>query len=294
MAKDVVVPREKSIDETGSKWDAYKKSEVDIEVYNLEIDHDVQREHMNEAKILRFVRGWNPAAVGRILVSRRRDGSYRVLDGMHRVEAWRRLSDGVGVIPCEVYEGLTIEQEAELFLDKNSGDRPTVLDRYRVAVRAGLPVAVQVDELIHAYGWTVSKYGSKGSEGAGDGVMNAVAALQKLYRFSEERGHDPNLLQWALIVIGRVWGNERAAGQGFMVTAIGRMFGEYGEKINIDRLCDQLRNYKGGLIQLIAAARQQATTKNWALPMATADLIVETYNKGLGERNALPRWRRRT
>jgi hypothetical protein len=284
----------KRINDTGSKWDTFDKVEEDILVNELEIDENVQRSLMSLSKINRFKAKWNPAAVGRILVSRRKDRSLRVLDGMHRVEAFRQLSDNTGFIPCEVYTGLTLEEEAELFLDKNAGDKPTPLDRYRVSVVGKLPVAIQVDAPIHAYGWTVAKYSSGSGGGSdSDGQLNCVVALQRLYKLSEEREQDPNLLQEALRIIGRVWGTDRSAGQGFVITALGRMVLEYGARLNSDRLIEQLRDYKGGITRLNATARQMATSRNWKLPMSWADLAVETYNKGLAEKNRLPRWSKR-
>lgn len=278
----------KSINETGSKWDNFKKFEEDVLVSDIEIDHDVQRAMINPRKIERFKRKWNPAAVGRVLLSRRKDRSLRCLDGMHRVQTWRELSDNLGSIPAEIYEGLSLEEEAELFLDRNAGDKPTPLDRYRVSVTGKLPVAIQVDQLVHAYGWSVSGY--KAGGGGVQGQLSCVVALQKLYIYSEEHGHEPNLLQMALIVIRDTWGQETLAAQGFVITALGRMFGEYQDKLDKDRLVSALKDYKGGISQMISAARTMANSRNWRLPFALADLMVETYNKGLSGKNRLPRW----
>lgn len=277
----------KQINQTGSKWDAFKKYEEDILVSDIEIDHNVQRDVLNMKKVERLKADWNPAAVGRILISRRKDRSLRCLDGMHRVQAWRELSDNLGEIPAEIYEGLSLEEEAELFLDRNAGDKPTPLDRYRVGVVGGLRIPSEVDKLIHAYGWAVSKY-TKGLPG--DGTLNCVVALQKLYVYSETQGFETNLLDSALKVIGRAWGTDQNAAQGFVITAVGRFMGEYNGVVDFDRLVHSLREYKGGIVQMIAAARSMANSRNWPLPSAFADLMVETYNKGLGGKSRLRRW----
>lgn len=281
----------KRINETGSHWDAFEKREVDIPVKDIEIDARVQRELISWKKVEHLVHNWNHLVVGRVLLSSRVDRSLRALDGLHRTLAFKEISDNEGLIPAEVYTGLTLEQEGQIFLDKNAGDKPTVIDRYRVGVVAGLHVPTEVDKLVHSFGWTVAR-SSHGEPSTG--VLNCVVALQKLYEYSEENEKEPNLLLMALKMIDQIWGNDPVAGQAHFVTALGRVFGEYGDRIKPERLVQQLKKYKGGVKALNAAAKLTASTANKRLPMALAGLIVDQYNIGLGESNELHPWRRRT
>lgn len=266
-----------------------KMREEDLPVSKLEVDPNVQRAFLKQHKVQDIVSNFDPKALGRILVSERRDRSLRVLDGWHRVEAVRRLTDNEGFIPSEVYTGLELAQEAELFLLRNAGDRPTTIDRYRVAIIAGEPEAVAIDALLHSFGWKVALTTTQSESG----LLSCVVALRNLYRRSVIAEQEPNLVHMALLIISRAWGNARYAGQGHIVTALGRLVEEYGDRLDIDALIDRLRNFKGGPLGLTTSARQFASLRKMALPMATADLIVEDYNKGRGSKTRLPAWSKR-
>lgn len=269
--------------------DDVSMEEIDLKVSDLEVDPAVQRAYLKQYKVQEIMTKFDPKGVGRILVSQRKDRSLRVLDGWHRVEAVRRLTDNDGTIPAEVYKGLSLSQEAELFLLRNAGDRPTTIDRYRVSIIAGEPEAVEIDKLLHAFGWKVALTTTHTDHGS----LSCVVALRNLYRRSVEGGHDPNLVHMSLLIISKAWGNDRFAGQGHIVTALGRVAGEYGDRLDLDILVDKLRHYKGGPLALTTAARQFASLRKMSLPMATADLIVETYNKGQGSRTRLHPWPKR-
>ena len=63
----------------------------------------------------RLVREWDVRLLAPLVVSYR-DGHYYLLDGQHRACAMRKMNDGKDVVAlCQVYRGLTYEQEAELY-----------------------------------------------------------------------------------------------------------------------------------------------------------------------------------
>jgi hypothetical protein len=272
--------------DTAQKYPGVKREEVDVPVSELVVDPAVQRAFLSVPKIERIMKGFNPFALGRALVSQRADRSKVVLDGMHRREVVNRMTDGKGTLPVEMYTGLTREQEAQLFLDKNAGDKPNTIDRYRVGLVAGIEKIVEIDKLVHSYGWQVSSFG-------GNGNLSCVVALQKLWDFSVENEKQPNLVQMALMVITRAWGTDAQGGQGHLVLGVGRVIGEYCDKLNVDTLIDRLRTYNGGPVSLTATARQYASMRKQALPMAVAELLVESYNKGLGAKTQLRKWNKR-
>ena len=71
----------------------------------------------------RLVREWDPRLLTPLVVSYR-DGRYYLVDGQHRVCGGKRKNNGKDVdMLCQVYYGLTYEQEAELYykLDRAKG-----------------------------------------------------------------------------------------------------------------------------------------------------------------------------
>lgn len=70
--------------------------------------------------IKNIVRDFDENCVNFPRVSHRADGSYYVIDGDHTIRSWFTKHSDMP-IPCIVYEGLTQEQEANMFLKLNSG-----------------------------------------------------------------------------------------------------------------------------------------------------------------------------
>ena len=71
----------------------------------------------------KLVREWDPRLLTPLVVSYR-DGRYYLVDGQHRVCGGKRKNNGKDVdMLCQVYYGLTYEQEAELYykLDQAKG-----------------------------------------------------------------------------------------------------------------------------------------------------------------------------
>lgn len=262
--------------------------ETRLPVGELTIDPRVQRTNLNLAKVMRIVNNYNPAVLGVMTISSRRDRSNVILDGMHRVEAVRRLTDNQGDVPCHVFTDLTLMEEATTFLDLNGGDKPTVIDTYRISVIAGDLIACRIDKLVHAYGYTVDGVQANGH-------INAVKTLRKIVQLSDKVEADPDLLQLTLVVIGRAWGNDKYGVQAPMLLGVARLLAEYGARLDVDRLIDRLRHYKGGPQALLVAASTQAAQRRVPGAMAVADIATDEYMRGPAPKAAyaIPRWSKR-
>jgi hypothetical protein len=264
----------------------------ELKVADLLVDKRVQRDELQPKKVDFIVSHFNPDALGVIHVSRRKDGGDYIIDGWHRKEAVYRVSEAKGTIVSHVYAGLTLAQEAQMFLDLNYGNQPSPLEIHKVRVQTGDKQALRIEGAIHAYGWAVSRIPANGH-------VNAIKKLYTLDDLSEkaEGGpRDPSLLQLTFLVISRAWNNDRYASQSVLLEGIARMFDEYGSKVDVDHLVDRLKNYKGGPRKLHLEARQFANTTGQKVSMSVAWLIVEAYNKGKknDSPSALPTWRKRS
>lgn len=264
-----------------------KMSETDMKVSDLEIDPNIQRAWVRMDRVETIKRNFNPLALGRIHVSFRRDRSYRVLDGWHRTIAVKELTDNIGTIPAFLYEGLTVAQEADMFLLLNSGERPTAYDRYKVSLFAKDPESLAIDEILHSLGWAMSNQ-------PGNGHVSCVRTVQQLYRRSVAFEEEPNLVHMALMLINRAWGSSDEAAQAHILMGLGRLWQEYKDRINVDRLVNILREIEGGPQGLTTAARNLANLKRRKLSMAVAEFVVDSYNVRLGPKSSLPQWSKRT
>lgn len=266
-------------------------TEVDVPVSELEIDEGIQRDRLDLGKIRRIKTNLNPAALGVVTVSRRTtpNGTERakiVIDGWHRLQAIKELTDNTGTIRCHVFEDLTPEQEAQMFLDLNAGNQPNILTKFKVRLVAKDPVAIGIDKLTKAYGLVVQP-------GIQEGTIQCVGALERVWKKSEADEQDPNILQLTLVAITRAWGKDRFAIQAVMIEGIAAFLQEYGDRVELDRLVHRLKAYEGGAMTLHTSASQYAANRNGRVTMAVADLVTDNYNKGLGPNKRLPAWRHR-
>jgi hypothetical protein len=253
-----------------------KYTEKRLNVGDLEIDRRVQRQGLNIAKVDKIVAKYNSDALGIITVSHRKDRSFVVVDGQHRVEATRRVTDNQGNLPCRIFEDLTLADEAQMFLDLNYTTLPTMIDKYKVRLNVESEdgdAARSIGELVGAYGWTVSRT-------AADSHINAVSVLERLYGLSRKIEADPNLIQVTILVITRAWGINRYGVQAPILEGIGRMFAEYGSLLDVDHLIEVMKKYQGGPGTLVGEASQLANLRRWKKSMAVADILVNEYNKG--------------
>lgn len=260
-----------------------------VSVGALEIDPRVQREFHDAGKVSRIVRTFNPAALGVIAVSRRGDGSMVIIDGWHRWEAVRRLTDNTGTMEAHVFEGLDLADEAQLFLDLNSGSQPGVMDKFRQRLITGDPVATEINKITKHYGWVIQRQ-------PGAGTIQAVSTVEQIFRRSAAAEEDPNALQLVVLTLNRSFGNQKEAPHAEILKGLAAVYSEptYKDRIEIDRLIQRLSEYPGGPTGLLHDSEVIASARRMRMSMAVAEQIVDHYNKGLrvGGPNILPSWRR--
>ncbi len=260
-----------------------------LPVKELEIDPKIQREVHSARKVEDIIKRFNPAALGIVTVSRRNRVTNIIIDGWHRWSAVRAITDNNGEMLCNVFEGLTTEEEAQLFLDVNATNQPNVMDKFRQRLITGDEVAVAMDKITKHYGWVIQREG-------GNGTLQCVKAIELVYKRSLAAGDEPNVLQEVVMVLNRAWGNDKHAGSAVIIDALAAFLSEYSSKIDMDRLYDRLSEYPGGPSALLTDSQTIAAARRMRVPMAVADQITDHYNRnprGSGlKAKALPAWRR--
>jgi hypothetical protein len=258
-----------------------------VSVNDLSVDPQIQRYRFNNRKVERMVASYNGDAIGILTVSQRNAITLSIVDGWHRWETVRRLTDSTGEILCRVFTGLSLAEEAQMFLDLNPGNQPNAMDRYRMRYLTGDPVIVTIDSYLHDYGWAVNPQRAPGH-------VQCVAALERIYRNSQRREAWSGMLPEAIRIVSRAWGNQQEAATATLLEAVAALVQEYGARMDTDRLITVLKEYSGGPAVVASDGQQVARLRKIRTPMGVADAIVTAYNKGLrvGGPNELPAWRR--
>lgn len=254
-----------------------------ISVEKLTVDPSVQRS-VDKLRVGRIAKDYQPAALGTITVSRREDGVCHVIDGQHRVMATIEAGHGDQEVTCLVYTGLTRAEEAAMFRRLNNTRTVLPVDKFRVRVVEGDPVAVTLNKILNQHGWTVMT--SKAP-----GTFAAVTALEGVYGGKLNGEGDVELICDELIsIITESWGHDADGVRGEIVGGLGALLLRYNTRVDLSKLVAELGKYPSGPRGLVGKAKGLRDYRGGKLPDAVAEIAVELLNKGR-RTNKLPDWR---
>lgn len=198
----------------------------------LMVDPSYQRV-LEEKRVNKIVAEFDPALLGVLEVSLR-NGKAAIFDGQHRFAALQRR--GAKDAPCLIHEGLTVAEEAMLFVDlqtRRKALRP--LDRFKARIVAGDESAISITRIAHEHGYVIAE-GANSINGIG-----AVAALDRIY----DRGGS-DLLSKTLELVS-VYRGEPKGTDGSLLEGLAIAIERYGKDRRMEKL-------PGALEQITAAS----------------------------------------
>lgn len=233
---------------------------------SLGIDVRYQRP-LSRTKLNKITQGFDWASFGVLIVSRRASGSYIILDGQHRHQAVLVLYGMDRTVPCAVHEGLTPEQEAEIFTTCNTARaNPRAIDVFRARLFAGDPQAVTISYVVERAGFRVQINSTQTTGG-----IAAVAAVEKIFK---RAGHDG--LWFVLSLVKDLWENEKGATDGVVMLGIHYFHQTYTGRYQLDRLKRRLAEVTPSTLLRRARAYSEIAGGSGAKNLAGA--ILEVYN----------------
>lgn len=201
-----------------------KMSFEELEVSKLMIDQTVQGA-LQGKRVEKIINDFREDQVGILIVSRRENGQLVVLDGFHRSTALKRL--GVEKVMCQVYEGLTLREEAEKYLYLNKERKqPRAVDDYKVSLVAG-------DETILAIQSILQQFEVKVDYGAFTSPKSIVSIYENF---------GPSILSLTLEIYIESWGKSNL--QGKFINELAKFINYNYEKVNIKKLQASLKSHK--------------------------------------------------
>lgn len=167
----------------------------------------------HEAKI---AKQWDKRRAGAITVSYR-DGSFYIIDGQHRYLAARIV--GESALTCRIYEGLTLQEEAEIF-GRQSENVKTLnpKDLFKAMYIAGDKDAVAIQEICNEFGISTSYKQKTDSK-----CLWSIDTVQKVYR---QFGADG--LRWMFRIIDEIgWSNDNHSYGKTMLAVLKNLYTRY-------------------------------------------------------------------
>lgn len=244
-----------------------------VSAAEVRVDPSVQR-GLDEREAISISADFNPAALGTITVSRRENGEMIVLDGQQRM-AGAEIAGYTGKFRANIHDGLTHQEEAQLFRQLNNRRSVNAPSLFKVAVTEGNPEAVAINNLFKSMDITIG----------GPGGFQAVAVAR---RVGSSNGGLKSL-GWAVDLLYGVWGAEGLDGR--LVEGLATIYNRDGELIDVDHLRKRLAGRKGGASGVIGEARTVKSLRGGRIAMAVVDVLIGTYNVQM-RKNGLPLWER--
>ncbi len=212
-------------------------------------------------------------------VSHRSDNEYYTVDGQHTVAAQKKKLGGASEILCQVFENLSLQEEAEMFYLQDRGGAPvSAQDKFKARICAKEPVALEMTRLVHGVGLTISPY-------KGIGAVAALETVHVVYRS----------LQKTLLVL-KDWGSVNAGADVYcpiLLKSVGAFFHQY-PNARIDRVKEVMRkaNPDAYLASIRHEQRTSGDNKEFSHVIG-GQMLRNWYNKQLKNGTKLVSWNRK-
>lgn len=245
----------------------------------LDVDPGVQR-MLNENRVRKLTDNFDESALGVFTVSARdtldpenNEISYRyiVLDGQTRLAALRRFAgtdETTLPVLCQVYYGLSRQQEAETFLTHNDRAAIRAVDKFRLAIVAREQWALDLDKLVTAHGFEIGR-GARPSH-----RFTAVAASRRIMALPG--GLDA--LNQTFDLSMRAWGHRRNSASAEFIDGVGLLYQRHSGSVDTVPFAAKLagtdtpQTFKSGVMAQHAALGAQRTEAAYVY-------VLNLYNK---------------
>jgi predicted RNA binding protein YcfA (HicA-like mRNA interferase family) len=225
---------------------------------------------------------WQDNLLGVLTVSERdkncdfaEPGSLSLLEGQHRVATLIARGEGARKVPCIVMKGLSLAQEADVYIGRNTVSVQTQLALYHAKLAALDPLATGVHRVVE------ETFHIKIGPRTKDDVIG-FSGISTLFRLQQW-----GALRAALEIWDESWregSNRQEALRSTILTAIAAVLKFYGKQIDTRYLIKKLSMTDPK--QLVATANAR-TSRGGAVSagppqtwMAVAEMIRERYNYG--------------
>lgn len=239
------------------------------------VNPKTQRE-LNVAKVNAIEANLDLDQIGIPVLSSRNDKHF-IIDGQHRVEVLKRFfADDLSVkVQCRVYEDLSEDEEAEMFLKLNDVLQVTAIAKFKVGVTAGRAEESDIDRIIRANGAVVAKSGP-----------NAISAVGTLYRVYRTNGGTALGRAVRLILAGC----GEAGLTSHLIHGMGMVVGTYNGALDDAHMVRRLSEVSGGVAGIMNSAAATRLATGHPMAQCVAAAIVDVYNRGKQGRGRLPQW----
>lgn len=206
-----------------------------------------------------------------------RDGHYFIIDGQHRIAALRAAGLTDESVECQVYENLSDEEMAEMFLRLNDRKSVALFDKFMVSVEANRPEESAVMRMVLSNKLRVGRSATRGT-------IAAVNSLMKAHRYGDV------VLAQTLRTLRDAFDSAPEGFDGGLIEGVAMVFNRFNGRTNEARLVDALGSVRNGPVGVRRKAELIREKLDADLRHCIAAAVVDIYNKGCARTERLDPW----
>jgi len=241
----------------------------------LRVSDRAQRE-FRPSDAAKIAANFDLESLGYPLVNLRDGGQYFIIDGQHRIEAMKMIGWGDQQVQCDLLEGLSEAEEAELFLRRDERRAISAFDKFRIGITAERETETDIDRVVRAQGLKVSR-------SQGEGCVSAVGTLRKVYQQAGAA-----TLGRSLRIIRDAYGD--AGLEADVIAGIGLLCQRYNGALPDDLAVSKLGGMHGGVGGLLNKAFRLRERTGNQVAQCVAASAVDVINAGRGRNVKLAPW----
>jgi hypothetical protein len=221
---------------------------------------------ISPAKVNKIVKTFSEARLHPVDVSYR-DGNYYVMDGQHRIAALKKLD--IPQAPCMIRQGLTYQEEADLFVKLNSDrSKPTKLALFHADTEAQKVPALEINSLVESVGFTIAKNG-----GSKSNTISAASRLEEIYK-----AVGPSGLRQVLLLVRKAWNGRVESMDGRILMGVCEFYKRYRAELVDTDFAKRLSKVEPKKIIAESKMVPKLFSNNSCIPCAI--IMLQYFNKG--------------
>src|SRR4051812_44554069 len=247
---------------------------IEVKLSELIVDENAQRSY-NVKRARDLGAHFIPEAAGELTISKRADGTMALVDGQHRSGAAQFA--GLETLPAEIHHGLTVPQEAQLFLLKNrEASKPLKFDEYKVGLTAEHPLYVDIETELSRLSLHVGHTTAH--------QIGAVGALEGIVLDAERAGMSGRyILMRTLTVAEAAWGRTAETWDGMLIGGLGMFIIRHPAAMDEDT---QRNGAQGGFDALARKLGKSGPAYQWRGRVMAAASAESTQQTGTSNRRS--------
>jgi hypothetical protein len=220
-----------------------------------------------------------------IPVMNHRDGIFWIIDGQHRMFALRENGFADYEVNCEVFDGLSDEEAANVFLGRNDSKAVAQFDKFQVSCTAADPRATAIRRAVESQGVKISR-------ALDENCVSAIASLGRVFDLAGGGNTGEIVVGQVIRTIKNAFGGDPAAFDGQFIVGLGCVYNRYNGKTNERELATRLATTQHGVRGILRRAEAQRMKTGNQKSQCIASTVVDIYNRGAGPRakDRLPSW----